>query len=83
MIRISHIIKARATTTQRPDYFAAETELQAKETKAMLEASDWQIIETREIVKRDAHTEGILKRCSLGSERERANLQALFNLQTA
>lgn len=80
---IGFIIKARATKTARPDYFAAETQVNVIELKAMLEAAGWIVDETREIKVRDARIEGALKRCATGGERERANLQILFNEQEA
>lgn len=80
---IGFIIKARATKTARPDYFAAETEINARELEAMLKAAGWEVVETREIKVRDARIEGVLKMCATGGERERANLQILFNEQEA
>lgn len=83
MERIGYIVRAKASAMQPAEYFAAETELNAKEIREMLDDTGWTNIEIREITKRDNHIEGILKRCSLGSDRERANLQILFNEQEA
>ena len=81
MGRIEYVIKANATKRANADYFAAETKVQAMELKAMLEAAEWMNIEIKEIKKRDSKVEGVLKRCSLGSENERRNLRILFNEQ--
>lgn len=78
---IYHIIRAYATPTSRPDYFAVETPHGTERHVAALNKGGWLQIEPRTITKRDRHIEGILKRCSIGSERERANLQAYYNEQ--
>lgn len=78
---IYHIIKATATATSRPDYFAVETPKGVERHVAALKSGGWMNIEPRTITKRDSRIEGNLKRCAIGSERERANLQAYYNAQ--
>ena len=78
---IYHIIRAKATTTSKPDYFAVETPKGLNRHIENLKKGGWMNIEPKTITVHDPHIEGVLKRCSLGSERERANLQAYFNEQ--
>lgn len=78
---IYHIIKAKATPTARPDYFSVETPNGVGRHIESLKQGGWLQIEPRTIKNRDTQIEGALKRCSIGSERERANLQAYFNEQ--
>lgn len=78
---IYHIIRAKATETARPDYFAVETPNGVKRHVENLTRGGWLHIEPRTITKRDKRIEGVLKRCKIGSERERANLQAYYNAQ--
>ena len=82
---INYITKAYASKfafiESRPDYFPSSTLENVKKVEKMLQDSEWLCIETREIRKRDAQTEGILKRCRFGSQNERRNLQAYFNYQ--
>lgn len=78
---IYHIIRAYATPTSRPDYFGVSTPNGVVRHIENLRKGGWLNIEPRRVAKYDSHIEGVLKRCSIGSERERANLQAYYNEQ--
>ena len=78
---IYHIIRAYATPLSRPDYFSVETPTGVKRHVENLQKGGWLHIEPRAIVNRDRQLDGILKRCKIGGERERANLQAYYNEQ--
>lgn len=77
---MKYIIKAYASKLARPDYFEAEEENKDK-TMSCLSDMGFIRIECREIIKHDKQLEGVIKRCSLGSQAQRYNLQALYNYQ--
>ena len=82
---INYIIKAYPSKWAFIDgkaiYFPESTREDVEKLVKSLSAWEWVHIESVEITKRDRHTEGVLKRCRLGSENERLNLQAYFNYQ--
>lgn len=78
--RIMYIIKATATKLSRPDYFAAADETQLHDLVCFLK-DDWERVEWKKITKRENQLEGFIRRCSLGSERQRINLQTYYNAQ--
>ena len=78
--KIRFIIKATATPTSRPDYYAAADESSLNELASFLR-DDWHRVEWREVTDRNDQLEGFLRKCSLGSERRRVNLQTYYNMQ--
>lgn len=78
---IHFIIKAFATKSYTPDYFSANTRKECENRVRRLADSGWFGIEVREIINPDTHIEGVLKRCKVGGERQRANLQVYYNEQ--
>ena len=78
--KIRFIIKATPTPTSRPDYYAAADESSLREMTSFLR-DDWHRVEWREVTDRNDQLEAFLRKCSLGSERQRVNLQTYYNMQ--
>ena len=78
---IHYIIRARATAMTYAEYFAVCTPNGLQRHMDMLIKSGWFDVEAKAITNRDRHIEGCLKRCRIGGERERANLQAYYKMQ--
>ena len=78
--KIRFIIKATSTPTSRPDYYAAADESSLREMTSFLR-DDWHRVEWREVTDRNDQLEAFLRKCELGSERRRVNLQTYYNMQ--
>lgn len=78
--KIRFIIKAISIPTSRPDYYAAADESSLREMTSFLR-DDWHRVEWREVTDRNDQLEAFLRKCSLGSERRRVNLQTYYNMQ--
>ena len=78
--KIRFIIKATATPTSKPDYYAVADVSSLREMASFLR-DDWDRVEWREVTDRNDQLEGFLRKCPLGSERRRVNLQTYYNMQ--